>query len=215
METKSEGSRRIQCKHESHILMCDRTQMTLNGILDSNCGSTMAEYFHPIIEIRENAGRFICPTTAPGLMMNLPELRCFDPNDCDCMRFEGLQHGVSFFGGGHTDPTHTLSPPDNLNASGHRPLVGLSEKCYCTLKMHGKLRLNAAGTYGYGVADSNARILPCHNNGRCLVLRYRRRIPRKTPRGDIDPHWYQSLDPDSYNLTGDRDGLGVYWCRQR
>ncbi|KAF3764095.1 hypothetical protein M406DRAFT_71340 [Cryphonectria parasitica EP155] len=36
----------------------------------------------------DNAGRFLFPHLAPG--MAPPEFRCFDPNACNCIRFEGL-----------------------------------------------------------------------------------------------------------------------------
>ena len=29
----------------------------------------------------------------------------------------------------------------------------------------------------------------------------------------MDSTWYQALDPDSYKLTEDADGFGVYWCK--
>lgn len=45
---------------------------------------------------------------APG--MDLAELRCFDPNNCDCVGFHSLQN-VSSFGDGHTDPTKSIFPP--------------------------------------------------------------------------------------------------------
>ncbi|ROW07876.1 hypothetical protein VMCG_03460 [Cytospora schulzeri] len=55
-----------------------------------------------LAELRNNVGRFICPPLAPGVGMDLPELRCFDPNSCDCIRFEDSQ-GVLEFDGGHAD----------------------------------------------------------------------------------------------------------------
>lgn len=41
-------------------------------------------------ELSDNAGRFMTLTTRPR-MQELPELRCFDPNDCDCVYFEGSE----------------------------------------------------------------------------------------------------------------------------
>lgn len=241
-ETKTGVERLLQCKHKSHTLVCAERPLNAECPVFQVCDdSLMCEYIHPTLEIckariytrwnahltlgrtewpltaavlrprlaeiRDNAGRFICPTTAPG--MDLPEFRCFDPNNCDCVRFEGSQN-ISSFKGGHTDPTQGLLPP-----SGQRWQLEPCMKCYCITKIHGKTRLDAIGTYCYGTGESNARILPCHSNGRCLVLRYRRSFPMRTSQGYIYPHWYQALDPDSYNLTADRDGLGVYWCRQQ
>lgn len=60
-----------------------------------------------LAELRDNTGRFICPPLASG--MDLAELRYFDPNNCDCVGFRGLQN-VSSFGGRHTDSTKTIFP---------------------------------------------------------------------------------------------------------
>ena len=29
----------------------------------------------------------------------------------------------------------------------------------------------------------------------------------------MDKKWYDALDPNSYNLTDDAEGFGVYWCK--
>lgn len=169
-----------------------------------------------LADIRNNAGRFIYPTTAQGMdPRDLPEFRGFDPNNCDCVHFEGLQNVSSLKGGHTTVSTYGLALPDDLGSSGQRRQLWPPKKCQCKLMMHGKGRLDANGTYSYGPGPSNARIHPCHTTGWCLVLRYRRSFLRRTCKGHIDPHWYQYLDPDSYNLTADRDGLDVYWCRQK
>lgn len=42
-----------------------------------------------LTKLQDNAGRFMTMTTQP--QMQLPELRCFDPNDCDCVYFEGSE----------------------------------------------------------------------------------------------------------------------------
>ena len=37
-------------------------------------------------ELRRGAGEFIAPQAAPGA---LPEMRCFGPNNCGCVKYEG------------------------------------------------------------------------------------------------------------------------------
>lgn len=41
-----------------------------------------------LTELRDNAGRFMTLTSST---QQLPELRCLDPNDCDCVYFEGSE----------------------------------------------------------------------------------------------------------------------------
>lgn len=40
--------------------------------------------------LSDNVGRFLTRTTQPQIQ-GMPELRCFDPNDCDCVYFEGSE----------------------------------------------------------------------------------------------------------------------------
>lgn len=157
-----------------------------------------------LAELRNNTGRFICPQLASG--KDLAELRCFDPNYCDCVDFHGLQD-VSAFGGGHTDPTKAMFLSDGLT----QPELDTST-CKYRARSHGLWRYYPYSRYGLG--NSNFVIDPCHGGGRCLVVHYFRTFDLG-PKGEIDPHWYQALDPDSYGLEGDKDGLGVYWCRQQ
>ncbi|KUI61320.1 hypothetical protein VP1G_11221 [Cytospora mali] len=74
-----------------------------------------------LAELRDNAGRFICPALAAGVGMDLPELCCFDPNNCDCVRFKGSENagwqlwsGLDSNPGGHTDPAKRLFLPEDL-----------------------------------------------------------------------------------------------------
>lgn len=167
-----------------------------------------------LAELRDNTGRFICPTMAPG--RDLPEFTCFDPHTCDCVRFQGSQIVDWQFcstpdtdTGGHTDPTERLFLPKDSSRSGQSLRQGLSDECEFDLRNHVVLLV----THEYGPGDSYIEIGPCHSDSLCLVVGYNWEFPARSE-GNIHPHWYQALDPDSYNLTTDRDGFGVYWCRQ-
>lgn len=159
-----------------------------------------------LAELRDNAGRYICPPLAPR--MDLAELRCFDPNNCDCVKFQDLRYISSF--GGHTDPTQCLFPRGASSQPRQDLQLRRSEKCEYQARLHGICRFDL-GIYGPG--NLNVQIRPCHSGGRCLVVDYSRSF-RVGSKGRIDPHWFQALDPESYNLTSDKEGLGVYWCRQ-
>ncbi|KAI0007957.1 hypothetical protein F4779DRAFT_642310 [Xylariaceae sp. FL0662B] len=54
----------------------------------------------------------------------------------------------------------------------------------------------------------------------CLQVHYRRKIglmPGKKPAlaNCLPWAWYQAVEPDSYNLTDDKESLHVLWCRKR
>lgn len=167
-----------------------------------------------LAELRDNIGRFICPPIAPGI--NLPELTCLDSNICDCIHFQGSQNvdwklcsTPETKTGGHTDPTKRLSLPNSPRRSGQSSRQELSDECEFDRRNH--IAWFLAGEYGPG--DSRIKIGSCHSAGLCLVVGYSREIPARFE-GNLHPYWYQALDPDSYNLTADIDGFGVYWCRQ-
>ncbi|ROV91079.1 hypothetical protein VPNG_09915, partial [Cytospora leucostoma] len=71
-----------------------------------------------LAELRDNAGRFICPALAPGVGMDFPELRCFDPNCCDCVSFEDSQRVLDFEGDYTAHHAKCLFP-----------LIGLARPC--------------------------------------------------------------------------------------
>lgn len=165
-----------------------------------------------LAELRNNAGRFVCPPLAAGVGMDLPELRCFDPNSCDCIRFEGPQDVLEFNDGGHTDRTECLFPIESLSQLGLESRVEQPKECEFKARSHGRWRRDT-NTATYGPGKYNIRAQPCHSGSQCLVFRFSRGLDISSDIG-INPHWYQALDPDSYSLTADRDGFEVYWCRQ-
>lgn len=233
----------LQCKHSSHVILCAETSMEKGGIPNSDCllcrdfiypnfrpfkgnilmnwtahlplrrdqGPLTAAALRPrLATLRDNTGRFICPTLAPG--MDLPELCCFDPNYCDCVPFKGSRNVdwqlLSRSGsktGGHMDPANRLFLNGVLTHSG--PV------CEFALKRH-ETRLMQETDSCYGRGHSNIRVQPCHSGSLCLTVNYERRLRARSGRL-MSPEWYQALDPESYGLTTDRDGFGIYWCRKK
>lgn len=164
-------------------------------------------------ELRNDVGRFICPPLAPGKGMDLPELRCFDSNSCDCILFEDSQNVLEFNDGGHTDHRKCIFPIEGLSQQSLELGVEQANKCEFEARRHESWRRDTA-TGIYGPGEPNIGAQSCHSGTRCLVIRYSRSLDVSSDM-EINPHWYQVLDPDSYSLTADRDGLGVYWCRQQ
>lgn len=164
-----------------------------------------------LARLRDNTGRSICPALAPGVGIDLPELRCFDPNTCDCVRFEGSENvdwhlcsRLETNKGGHTDLTKRLYPPRALTKTG--------PKCESALRKHNISPADGASCYGPEYHD--IKIQPCHSSSLCLTVSYVRGM-RARSGIYLDPTWYQALDPGSYSLRADSDGFGVYWCRQK
>lgn len=179
-----------------------------------------------IAEIRERGGRFLYP--AMTFKEDVPEMRCFDLNECDCVSLEGLEN-VELRSESSLNPERALRP--NLSrqlkssdrspslfcaASGTRQLprthkADSPRTCESSRKPH------AARWYfhsSFDVAESKVACWPCHADDSCLVVNYTRNL--KIGRaGAIGQQWYQDLDPDSYSLTDDEEGFEVYWCRQK
>lgn len=190
---------------------------------------TAADLRRRIPEIRERGGRFLCP--AITFTEDVPEMRCFDPNDCDCVLLQG-QDNVRFQSGSSlkSERVCRLSPSRRLFSSyqssslrfasflvdGVRRLLptnklGFRKKCASSEKAH-RARLDFHISIGHGRSD--VKRWPCHAGDCCLVFEYSR-VLVIGPDGAIGAQWYQALDPDSYSLTEDEEGFGIYWCRQK
>jgi hypothetical protein len=209
-----------------------------------------------LAELRRNTARFIGPESKPG---RLVELLWFDPNHCDCVRFEG-----SDLINWQLAPSETLQPHHcRRTQRKHRPTekqvilkshiipekqsilknarrvaqwLGLfrhKDEPPLQMDQHGNTETHVSNMHKHGITEthfgrtqfdrrslglhsSEVVVSPCCNGDECLTILYQRRIDlyESGCLQSMSSHWYQVLDPDSYNLTNDRDGLGVYWCRQ-
>lgn len=197
--------------------------------VDSNGGPlTAASLRSRIAEVRENCGRFLYPAiTFTG---DVPEMRCFDPNDCDCVFLEGQENvEVRFSSSLHSQRVCRLNTSRRLYplcrslslwsaaslVDGVRRLLlahkwELRRKCVSSSKRH-RARLDFNSSSGPGRSD--VECWPCHAGDSCLVLDYTRVLIIGCD-GAIGAQWYRALEPDSYKLTEDEEGFGIYWCRQ-
>lgn len=206
-----------------------RLSWTAHLPVEPNGGQLTAVSLRPrIAEIRESGGRFLYPTVT--FSRDMPEMRCFDPNDCDCVSLEG--HGnvklrpssslnskrvcrlnpsrqlYSMCPSSSSSPSWSAAP---LAHGIQRLLLAPRKKCGLSPKRH-TARLELTGNSS-GPGCSNVQCWPCHSGDSCLVLDYTRRL-RFDRAGAIDIQWYQALDPDSYSLTEDEQGFEIYWCSQ-
>ncbi|KAH8680552.1 hypothetical protein BX600DRAFT_444671, partial [Xylariales sp. PMI_506] len=151
-------------------------------------------------DIRPGAAEHIVPELPPG---RLPEMICFDPNRCSCLHYPGSEQ----LGRGWL-----LTPIQNIRFATCRadPMheLGLEPHRTC---------LATTGITSNGTSWVNPSFKPCTVDPQCLEVAYKRVIsvlPRGHAPGSTNIGWCQALDPDSYNLTEDKDGLGVFWCHQ-
>lgn len=192
---------------------------------------TAADLRSRITEIREKGGRFLYPTITPTA--DVPEMRCFDPNDCDCVPLEGCVD-IDLHFNSSQDPAERvcrLNPSRRLNPLRRSswvwstyPLVdGIWRlfrehewdflwKCGASTKRHRtRYDINLRYLAGHVTVDC----WPCHAGDECLVFEYTRFMTTIGDDGGIGVEWYQALETDSYDLVGDEAGFEVYWCRQK
>lgn len=175
--------------------------------------------------IQDNAGKYIVPR--PTAATERPELRCFDPNDCHCMTYSGTENVRWEWECGPWIPGTTKCTSDpykGLNALlPSRPSGSIISNMIRSLKPRKEPECKADSKFHqsrlepqpskYGPGQSAVDVRPCHTGKDCLVVDYIRAV-RVNENGKLTPQWYNTIDPDSYNITDDQDGLGIYWCSQ-
>lgn len=187
-------------------------------------------------EIRANAGRFIFPTTTP--VTKLPELRVFDPNECDCVHFEGSEdldwrpyRPVSDWLEPQkccaNNPESRLVPlphlldisPSNMQllrqAASSRPIKVCVGSGRCELKDREHLT-HSRWLPRYSETDWSMSAVLCHNTSPCLRLNYFRALNEAISADgkQMMRDWYRALDTESYDLVRDEEGFEVFWCRE-
>lgn len=182
-----------------------------------------------VAEICDNAGKYIVPRASSAT--ETPELRCFDPNDCHCITYSGTENvrwewecgpwlpGTTRcisdpFGG--LNPLQPTRPPvPVLSNVVHQVVQILKSRIApeCTAEPKTHRARDEAPPLKYGPGRCTVDVRPCHTGKDCLAVDYMRTL-RVSEGGKICPQWYNTLDPGSYNITDDQDGLGVFWCPQ-
>ncbi|KAK3361681.1 hypothetical protein B0T24DRAFT_113075 [Lasiosphaeria ovina] len=187
-----------------------------------------------LASLREQQARFTCPENSPGVKV---ERRLFDPNGCDCLRFPGLGQ----LGGAWTrspmaakykrvmasrldsagcllDQSSTVTRLAALVDAQQQQQTDKSTRCR-------RLETALAAQHAARVRslhhrhDSSVTALPCRRGGECLQLNYCTRVQLGKGSNRKLVHltwaWFMAVDPESYRITEDIDGFGVYWCRDR
>lgn len=194
---------------------------TAHMLFDGNMDSVRVN----LAEIQDNAGRYIVPS--PTSATEGPELRCFDPNDCHCVTYSGTENVRWEWECGPwipgetkciSDPYRGLNallppPPSRSFISNIVRSLNRRQEPECTAEPKGHQSRDDSRPHAYGPGRSIVDIRPCHIGKDCLAVDYVRTVQVQES-GKITPQWYNTIDTDSYGITGDQDGLGVYWCSQ-
>lgn len=206
----------VGCETSPHIFdLRWAAHLPFNGHMD--------ELRLQIAKIQDSAGRYIVPR--PASATHESELRCFDPNDCHCITFSGTEKVRWEWECGPWIPGTTkcisdpfkglnaLLPPRPSGSTISKIIRNLKSRkareCPADLKFHQSRLEPSPPTCGPGRCAVDVR--PCHTSKDCLLVNYMRAV-RVHDNGKITSEWYNTLDPASYNVTADEDGLGVFWC---
>ncbi|KAG8162507.1 hypothetical protein KVR01_008272 [Diaporthe batatas] len=176
-----------------------------------------------LAELHDITGKYIIPCLYPTTQP--PTLRCFDPNDCHCTPYAGSENvrwewecgpwlpGITECMEGPYKGLDTLRPPKASGSIVSNIISRLKKQppreCAADQKRH--MSRQEVVPFKWGVAMSCADVRPCHTGKDCLKIDYIR-VLHPLENGNITPEWYNTLDPESYNITEDEDGLGVFWC---
>ncbi|POS71225.1 hypothetical protein DHEL01_v210384 [Diaporthe helianthi] len=176
-------------------------------------------------ETYENVGKHIVPSSVTA--MELPPLRCFDPNDCHCTTFAGSENvrwewECEPWLSGRTEcmsdsykGLDSLRPPTTSGSTIRNILRWLKKQapkeCAADQKRH-LSRSDSWVPFNRGVGRARIDVRPCHAGKDCTKVDYERSFLTHY-KGKIAPQWYNTLDPESYNITEDEDGHRIVWCQ--
>lgn len=184
---------RVTLKWSSHVPLTMRKD-----------GRFEAKEFAQEIEARyRRQGRFICPETSPG--QNVGRILC-DPVRCDCVVYAGKE---SF------DWKRPLKSWVKAEVCRTTPNSGLIHRL--TLPWGGRITCCSR----WHMPEKNyfnwAGVHRCKGGPDGIVLTYystfRFTLDEDQRLKGMDTAWYAALDPESYKVFEDTDGLGVYWCK--
>ncbi|EJT70916.1 hypothetical protein GGTG_11939 [Gaeumannomyces tritici R3-111a-1] len=159
---------------------------------------------HQLGEMRRTVGGYIVPPNTPG---DLPELRCIDPRNCGCVRYEGSE----------------LLPPEGVPAwwrqrnckPAPQTTSGSIREALPFAKTHKAIASTSRSKKAltrYVVFD------PCpktSNRGfSCISVEWAARFPVSRNFESWMYDWCAALDPSSYGgcITNDSDFRNITWC---
>jgi len=168
-----------------------------------------------IKELYKLEGRFICPPLAPEPVVGLI---IGDPSCCDCVEYPGKTAT------GWECPPSEWQPEDKKTCRNDHTLGILSynsvlhNMAFVTNPAYSSYQCNY---HWHGGSDAEGGFSHWAYLNRvsesCVRVTYHSRI-EVVADGNGSPQqmnrsWYQALDPESYGLTNDADGFGLYWCK--
>jgi len=176
--------------------------------------------------VYEHQGRFTCPPIRPGSVMG--SALC-DPSRCECVDYAGKtadwpRSPIEW----QQFPTCRVDPDLGFGYLSKAKVRVLAQGARGNL-MGDELRGQCwSQTVGIGVTEGVidcqfGDVVECRDesHGGCAVVSFLsvlylelddnggRSVPLLRQMNDL---WYHALDPDSFKLTEDVDGFGVYWC---
>lgn len=174
------------------------------------------EFEEGIQALYNHEGQFICPQIEPGKRIVIGRALC-DPGRCDCLEYAGKDstnwgRPLTAWREAKTcrdDPSLGLGDKtiERHTVQGTLPRVSTNSCC-----RHGRFSGNSDGFY-----LAEATVSRCSSDGEdCTSVSYRSAIGFVLDKSQslerVNTHWYGHVDPDSYNVTEDVDGFGLYWC---
>ncbi|KAK3942093.1 hypothetical protein QBC46DRAFT_428423 [Diplogelasinospora grovesii] len=176
-----------------------------------------------ITYLRTKGAQFICPQVKPG---HIAGAGLFDPNCCDCLDYEGreltawdrpLSRDLPLSG---ADCRHNPTLRFGRDEGGQDPHTsrctgGFSHsrgKCFANVAWR-------APTINGTVQGLRTEVKRCPNGENCVKVAHASFVDLPLDKDgalrQMSSGWYQVLDPDSYHLTEDWEGFGVYWCKAK
>ncbi|KAK0724927.1 hypothetical protein B0H67DRAFT_550603 [Lasiosphaeris hirsuta] len=181
---------------------------------DNNKKLTPSEIARQLEPFRQGAAEYIAPQSAPGC---LPEMRCFDPNRCRCLRYVGTGEVPWKLGSATFSDTNNQSSTCRTNADCQLgPLLpsraGNRHTTKGTTGSHtSRTVLSSWLEIPYGI---RVDVDPCPGGGPCLGVTYQRTILAAAggvPCRGVTQSWLEALDPDSYrSQMVSKDGKGAW-----
>ncbi|KAK3374222.1 hypothetical protein B0T24DRAFT_625958, partial [Lasiosphaeria ovina] len=168
-------------------------------------------------KLYQEQGHFVCPQIRPGPVAGAT---LCDPTRCDCVNYAGRTET------GWPRPPAEWKERATCRVNREHGLGRGSVVKHLRKKGLGCQRINgqcyhefSQGRPFQGCYDlQSADIIGCEKDNDCIVVSYHSCVAVALDESnqhlrDMNANWYHALDPDSYSLTKDIEGFGVYWCK--
>ena len=171
------------------------------------------ELVRGLARLRRRGAQYICPQIQPG---QISGAGLFDPNYyCDHVEYQGRE----------------------ITAWDRSPLFGVSSCCppkvhFSQIDWQGVRSKHCIPAFGHKVGNCfsdylkprpgpwqslRTEVQGCPNGKNCIRVAHESKATLPLNENETLPEmgkgWYVTLDPDTYDLTDDEEGFGVYWCK--